>query len=201
MTSTNSSQRNMYVLKRTREGGMTLQPTRKTKWVAIFFVILAPLIFFVGSYFNWPMRLRIGVTLFPVLAAMAYGLIHFFARRYGLYVFFNPHRNEVVLRFRKLLGEEKTLQISISDIVAVSLSFTRTVSTQLMEKRQNGPGFIDKGASWDSYKLALNTQDGANITLIESGAKRSLEQMGYAIAKALHKPFEITDKNKKRYFK
>jgi hypothetical protein len=65
-----------------------------------------------------------------------------------------------------------------------------------MEKRQNGSGFIDKGTSWDSYKLALNTQDGANITLIESGAKRSLEQMGYAIAKTLHKPFEMTDKDK-----
>jgi hypothetical protein len=178
------------------EGGFTLQPTSKTKWVAIFFVILAPLIFSIGLYYNWPMRLRIGATLFPVLGAIAYGLIHFFAQHFGLYASFNPRRDEVVIRFRKLLGENKSQQISISSIASISLAFTQTVSTQFTEKRKNGPGFIDKSDSWDSYKLALIIQNGPNITLIESGAKRKLEQIGSTIAKALHKPFEMIDKDK-----
>ena len=194
MTMTNSSLRNMYVLKKTGKGYLVLSPSRKNKWISLILVILVPLVFGVGRHYNWPMRLCVGVTLLPALGAIAFGLTHFFLQRFGLHALFDPHAHKVVIRVREFPGRVNTREISVSSITTVLLLFTGTVSTHFVEKRQSGPGYVDRGESWDSYKLALTLVDKSTVKLIECGDRRSLEEFGSDIAKALRKPFEIIDK-------
>lgn len=195
MPSTNSTNRNMYVLKKTSGGELILQPNSKTKWIALFFAIMAPLIFTLCWHFRLPTQLCIGLTLLAMFGAIGYGCIHFFTQRFGLYAIFKPSENEVVIRCREPFGKMEEEKISISSVDAVTLMFSRTITTRFKENRPDGRGDREWGNSWDSYILALAVKDGASTKLIECGAKKSLERMGNVISQALQKPFKITDKN------
>ena len=194
MKSTHSTKRTLHVVRRTRDGSLELRPGTNARTTSIIFLALTPVVFYIGLHYKWPTGLRIGVIMFPLLGACAYGVIHYFTSKFGVRALFNAKHRQVLLTTRELFGPKAEESLPLESIRAVQLVFAREVVTSFQEKRQDGPGYREKGDSWDSYQLNLDLQDQAKRQLLESGDRKKLELIGKTLSKFLRVPLEVSEK-------